>query len=556
MAVADLMRLHVISVTQARQRMISSWIDERVLDVATIVQQPMLVEQVERLQQGPNPAARADLERALESVQLLETAFEGLALFDLNWEIIASSSPGTHENDQIATPSFRQGVQAAQDVYIGAPHLHEGREVGSHIGSVVRDREGDSVAFLVANLNLTRSLAPILQDRSGLWTTGKAFLIDEAGRIITEPRASEGEIAFNTFAVPAQLELKDSSGQEVRIYLDFLSNEVIGAATKLATHDWLLAVEINTEEAMKWVDTLLLRVTLMVGVALLAVLVTSAWMSAQLGRPLARLAAVAHRISAGHTDERVGPLHIVEAEEVRRAVNRMLDELREKEEALIRSATLATVGELTSSVVHEMRNPLSSIKMNLQSLMNAGTGDDQNHELAQIAYDQTRRLESMLNELLRYGRPLALTWEYIPLSDLVETAVSLVESKSIANHVEVSTNLEDAAKPVHVDVEQFHRALSNLIQNAIEASPPGGRVDVNVCTSIKFDGGTCFMVCDRGHGVQANHFEKLFKPFFTTKSDGIGLGLANVKKIISLHGGTVEAANLEGGGTSFQIDIP
>jgi signal transduction histidine kinase len=556
MAVLDLTRLHVISVLEARQAIITSWLDERIRDVSALVRQPVFISQLEVIAERPDPTARVVLEGIIESIQSFEAPFESITVFDSQWHVVVSSAHGSHDDGDIATDSFKQQIREAEGVFFDEAHLHEGHEVGTHIGSAIRNASGTIIGYLVANLNLTRSLTPLLQARSGLWRTGKAYLLDETGRIITEPFDDGRNFAFQKSGSPAQLRGSESGGQDVQIYRDFLSHEVVGATVSLRLHQWRLTVEIDKTEAAAWVHVLLFRVTIMVSIAFLAVLLVSTWMSGQLGRPLARLAAVAHRISEGHTEERVGPMNVAEAEEVRRAVNQMLDELREKEGELIRTATLATVGELTSSVVHEMRNPLSSIKMNLQSLRLVDNSDEQSRELAEIAYEQAWRLEAMLNELLQYGRPVALSLETVDLRKLLDAVIASVEGISREHGVDVtvSNDLEDTQ--VAVDVELFRRALVNLVQNGIEASPRGGCVSVHAYPSSVYADGVCLAIEDEGPGFRSGQLGKLFKPFFTTKSQGIGLGLANVKKIVDIHGGTVEASNRESGGAIFQIDLP
>ena len=556
MAVSDLMRLHVISVTQARHTIISNWLDERIADISALVRLPILVEQVERLRAGTDPTAQAVLQGIVESVQTFEAPFENVTLFDARWVPLATSGTGHHGNGDFATATFREGVQNSESVFFDEVHLHEGKEAGAHAGRAIRNREGTVIGYLVANLNLTRSLTPILQERSGLWHTGKSYLMDGGGQVITEPFPEGKKFAFAASGSPMQLRERRVDAPEVHAYKDFLGHEVIGAAAPLPIHDWTLAVEINKEEATEWVQVLLFRVSLMVTIALGAVLAASAWMSGQLGSPLARLAEVAHRISQGHTEERVGPMQVAEAEEVRRAVNQMLDELREKEAELVSAATLATVGELTSSVVHEMRNPLSSIKMNLQSLQYAKPGDEQNRELTQIAFEQAGRLEAMLNELLQYGRPLVLEREPADPMLIVESAAALLENKAkeFGVRIEITDELQGAS--VSIDVEQMRRALVNLIQNAIEISPRDAVVEVRIGHSAQFSGGVALSILDHGPGFRPGQIDKLFRPFFTTKSNGIGLGLANVKKIVTLHGGLVEARERTERGASFHIDLP
>lgn len=249
-------------------------------------------------------------------------------------------------------------------------------------------------------------------------------------------------------------------------------------------------------------------------------------------------------------------MNLEEAEEVRCAFNRMLDELRNKEEELVQSATLATVGELTSRVVHEMRNPLSSVKMNFQALQRSVEQNTENLELAEIAMSQLVRLESMLNELLQYGRPLKLTKKDVNVESLFHGVVVELRGASLEGQVEVHFQIQPEVGDIWVDVEQFTRVLVNLVRNAVEASPKGSQVEIHARSGGLSSGTTLIEVIDRGAGIREEQLEMLFKPFFTTKSEGIGLGLANVKKIIGLHSGQISAENGQTAGAIFTITLP
>lgn len=239
------------------------------------------------------------------------------------------------------------------------------------------------------------------------------------------------------------------------------------------------------------------------------------------------------------------------------------EEMRRKieiERALARTASLAAIGELTSSIAHEMRNPLSSIKMNMQAIRQKLAAEDPSFaELAEITCQQSLRLETMLNDLLNYGKPLKLNIRRSSFTALMqETLISVArEKKDKGAVVEINNNLgEKLALPV--DVELFTRAFSNLVLNAIQWSPQGGTVQVMANFSPTKDTPRQIIleVRDNGPGISNSKIKRLFQPFFTTREGGTGLGLANVRKIIEYHGGTVRAANNPGGGALFTITLP
>ncbi len=231
----------------------------------------------------------------------------------------------------------------------------------------------------------------------------------------------------------------------------------------------------------------------------------------------------------------------------------------EVERALAKTASLAAIGGLTSSIAHEMRNPLSSIKLNLKAIMKKMDEVDPAYaELADIARQQSARLEDMLNDLLNYGKPLALNIQPTNFSDLMHETMILVadEKKKKGVVVEIANSLD--SKIIRVDKELFNRALSNLVLNAIQWSPDEGIVHVRGRVRAE-DGGqeqAEIQVHDSGPGLNEEKIGKLFQPFFTTRKGGTGLGLANVRKIVEYHGGTVSAENIPNKGARFTILLP
>lgn len=556
MAIMDLSRLHVLSVAEARHTMITTWLNERVDDISALVGLPFVVSEVEVLNEGRNAAAAQILEGVLRS-QSHGGIYESLTIFDADWNILAESEPGLHPDASFATPTFREHVRNTQQVYFGETHIHDDHEVGVHVGSAITTVRGETVGFLVGNINITASLTPLLQNRSGLWRTGKAYIVDSDSRILTEPFENSRGTAFHAQSEASEQEwLAGEETENVHVYDDFLAREVIGVALPFQAYGWSVVVEIDTDESMHWVRTLLIRATLLLLAVLSVVVLVSVWLSGLLGKPLTQLAAVTHRISEGYDHERLGPMHLEEAEEVRCAFNRMLDELRDKENEIVRSATLATVGELTSRVVHEMRNPLSSIKMNFQALERSMERNSENEELAEIATSQIVRLENMLNELLQYGRPLELSWESVKVESLVNAVVAESRESCLERQVDIDVEIQPQVEYICVDAEQFKRVLINLVRNAVEASPIGGHVQILARSAGTPTKDVLIEVADTGAGIRSEHLKMLFKPFFTTKSEGIGLGLANVKKIVSLHSGHISARNGRAVGAVFSITIP
>jgi signal transduction histidine kinase len=270
-----------------------------------------------------------------------------------------------------------------------------------------------------------------------------------------------------------------------------------------------------------------------------------------------RLSETARRIADGHWQERVGHLKGAEPEEVGQAFNSMLDELAAVQKRLVQSASLSAIGELSARVVHEMRNPLSSVKMNLKALREQVKDDPTYCELAEIASGQVGRLERMLNDLLQYGKPLKIRKERLRFKDLAGDVTAALTHQADARRVELKVRDNTNGRAFAADREQIVRAVTNLVDNAIRVAPEKSDVKLTaVVTGKMADAAIAISVLDAGSGIPRDVMAKLFKPFFTTRGDGTGLGLANVRKIAEMHGGEVDAENLPKGGAKFTLTLP
>ncbi|MBU1936433.1 hypothetical protein KKG05_03475, partial [bacterium] len=222
---------------------------------------------------------------------------------------------------------------------------------------------------------------------------------------------------------------------------------------------------------------------------------------------------------------------------------------------LIQSEKLAAIGEFVASIVHEIRNPLSAVKMNLRILETKCSTHGSVEEHFLLAKSQTERLEKMMTSLLDYAKPITLNLQLVRLEDLLNGVLREAETQSEGYHVEVK--LHDASKMIQVDSEKVHQVLLNVLLNALQASNPGGRIFLKTEETVWDDMPACLIsVKDEGHGIAPENMTRLFEPFFTTHKQGTGLGLPNSKKIIEAHGGTIRVRSQADEGTDVEIIIP
>jgi signal transduction histidine kinase len=238
--------------------------------------------------------------------------------------------------------------------------------------------------------------------------------------------------------------------------------------------------------------------------------------------------------------------------------------LGEHRRRLMQSEKLSAVGELAAKLAHEVLNPLAGMKAAVQLLARQGTsvpGGDEVVETAESLNREITRVESLVRRLVNFSRPLAPRVEVASVGALLDAAIDAAQPALKRNAITVDRREEPDLMPVEVDPLLFTQVLVNLLVNAAEAmGPPGGSVEVTTRRAhVLGRDEVAIRVSDRGPGIADAHFRELFKPFFTTKPEGHGLGLAVSQNIVLEHGGRILAENRppgEGTGAAFEVQIP
>ncbi len=243
-----------------------------------------------------------------------------------------------------------------------------------------------------------------------------------------------------------------------------------------------------------------------------------------------------------------------QADELRRTV----EELRTTQEHLIRSERLAMVGEVVARVSHEIRNPLSTIGGFARGLAKHPDDVARVSRNSTIIVAEVEKLETLLKEMLDFTSPRPPVLVPCDSNEILEALANVYRDELAERHVLLKLDLSRSLAPVLVDTHQLHRALLNLLQNGTQAmeSNPAGEPHRLSLRSWQEGSMVCIGVQDTGRGIEENVLERIFTPFFTTKSRGTGLGLAVVKKIIDDHHGTIDVQTQPGRGTTFVISLP
>jgi two-component system, NtrC family, sensor histidine kinase HydH len=245
------------------------------------------------------------------------------------------------------------------------------------------------------------------------------------------------------------------------------------------------------------------------------------------------------------------PLH-KEASELVYQVEQVVQKLQQREREVRRAERLAAVGQLAAGVAHEIRNPLTSIKM----LIQAGREDPATgltEEDLQVIEREIRRLERSLQTFLDFARPPRLERRQQDLVCLIEHTLALIRGRAEKQHVSLAWQRPPGPVRIEADGEQLQQVLVNLLLNALDALPRGGTIEL---TLRPFGSKIEVTVRDSGTGISADVLPRLFQPFASSKETGLGLGLVVSRRIIEDHGGRLLAHNRPEGGAEFVFVLP
>jgi len=223
------------------------------------------------------------------------------------------------------------------------------------------------------------------------------------------------------------------------------------------------------------------------------------------------------------------------------------------EEQLRRSERLASLGRLAAGIAHEIRNPLSSIKGFASILAGRHSTDERSLKISEVMIQEVERLNRVISELLDFARPTELHKERRLVQDLIKRSLPLVEREATERNVRIDFNVEPEGLEAEIDPDRFAQILLNLYLNAIQAMDGGGVMKVE---ALQDGTETLVRVSDSGSGIHPEHIPHIFDPYFTTKATGVGLGLANVHKLVEAHEGEIEVESHPARGTTFTIHIP
>jgi two-component system, NtrC family, nitrogen regulation sensor histidine kinase NtrY len=297
------------------------------------------------------------------------------------------------------------------------------------------------------------------------------------------------------------------------------------------------------------------------GIGIVLAVMASSWAAARVTRPVGELAYAAQEVAAGNWYVRVDVTGADELGQLADSFNRMTTELLAQRERLVQAERVAAWRELARRLAHELKNPLFPLQLTVENLVR--TRQQAPEQFDEVFRESSRTLLAEIANLKRiiarfsdFSKMPQPQMDVVEVNEVIGGVLQLFQAQlETAGDTKISceTRLAPHLRPVCGDGELLHRAISNLVSNAIDAMPHGGTLTV---TTRNDDGRVLIEVADTGVGLTAEQRERIFTPYYTSKPHGTGLGLAIVQSIVSDHGGRIRVQSEAGLGTSFVIELP
>ena len=295
------------------------------------------------------------------------------------------------------------------------------------------------------------------------------------------------------------------------------------------------------------------------GVGILVAVLASLWFAARVTRPVVSLAEAARRVAAGDLGAKVEVESSDELGELAASFNRMTEDLMQQKDRTLQAERVAAWRELARRLAHELKNPLFPLQVTVENLMRAKQKSPEMFEevfqegtatlLAEI--NNLKTIISRFSEFSKMPQPQRHPTQ---VNDVVRSVLRVFHAQlQEKNQIVVRTELADALPEIAADPDLLHRALQNLVLNAIDAMPQGGELTIRTAA---LGDHVEISVSDAGSGLTPEECGRLFTPYYTTKQHGTGLGLAIVQSVVSDHGGKISVESTKEQGTTFRIELP
>lgn len=461
-------------------------------------------------------------------------------------------------------PLLAKAAQApSANVFLKREDLPNGAALG--LFAVRAIRLTDKPIYVVGGRRLDQEFLASLELPEG---TRAMLYVNRAGADSPESLLQAGGAVAQAEKLQPLLDRVRSSGAEqsaiVRWSPQPADSENVDAIPLQGESGELLGVLLagNSRRSLVALESRIRSTALLVsGLALLLAIVASSWMAARVTRPVEQLAQAAREVAAGNWEARLQVDSHDELGDMADAFNRMTRELTQQRERLVQAERVAAWRELARRLAHELKNPLFPLQVTVENLLKARERggeqfDEVFRESASTLLSEIANLKAIIGRFSEFSKMPQPRLQAVDLNELARSVLQVHQAQlradggpSIAARLELDPELDKVA----ADPDLLHRALANLVLNAIDAMPGGGTLTLRTRSA---GDNACIEVSDSGGGLSQEECERLFTPYYTTKEHGTGLGLAIVQSVVSDHRGSVAVKSFPGRGTTFVIELP
>jgi signal transduction histidine kinase len=322
-----------------------------------------------------------------------------------------------------------------------------------------------------------------------------------------------------------------------------------------------LKIGLSLEEMYAEIKRTRLILLLLGGGGIIIGIISAILLAQRIANPIKKLVEGTIKISKGDFTYKINISSGDEiadlAEKFNEMTSKLLKSKREIEEAnkkLIQAEKLASIGRISTGIAHEIRNPLTSVKLNIQKVLSSSYLKEDEKEHLEIAQEGINQIDKIVKDILDFARVTKLNLDEFSLPNIIEESIKLVSNDLKGKEIIIEKKFEPDLPLIVVDADKLRQVFINLLLNSIEAIDRKGKIIITAgLLNTKF---IKIRISDNGCGIPVEILPDIFEPFFTTKSSGTGLGLANAKKIIEQHHGSIQVYSEKGKGTTFEIIIP
>ena len=549
--------------------LLERWLAERKADLA-VVAGTALLKSMDPAKMGPY----------LELIRENYGVYKDLTVVSAAGDIVFSSRSQALAGHPVRSRTYP--VRSA--LYLsGITYEPRAGESSFHIAAPVFGDQGTLAGTIYGRVGTNKISASLL--KISLGATGECYLVNDRGQFLThkDPHRILVQNISQSGSFKNIFQKRDSQ----RAYLDYRGIEVLGTSLNVAGTDWYLVVEQDRKEAFQSMKTLKAIIFLTIMLCIACALTLTWMLSYHIVNPIRSLSRYAGMIANSDFDkavfknnrrDEIGMLYHAFADMSRKLRRRHhhLEEKVDRREAKLketdstlrkmkriaeRSEKFAAMGRMGAAVAHEIRTPVTSLKLFLESAGDQVGQSPEDREDFQIAMQQIDRIETTINRFLDFTKPRDLVIAPIDVPALIDDVLTMI--RPLVNRQECTLESRFAANlpMISGDRKLLSEALVNLMVNALEAMQSGGALTVTAhADHLELDDGdvTCIRIdiADTGQGIADHQIDNIFEPFYTTKASGTGLGLPLVLNTIRNHGGAIRVKGRPGDGTRFSLFLP